>query len=118
MMSGTIRFYHNPRCSKSREVKRILDDNDTDYETVLYLDEPPSKSELLRIAKMVEGGASSLLRIKEAREDGWDHDEDASDETIIAFIAKHPRALQRPIVVDDDNAVVGRPPERVQEILG
>lgn len=116
-MGPTIRLYHNPQCTKSRQAKKILDEKELDYETVLYLDKPPSFEQLQHIAKWVDGGAEAMLREKEAREAGWDPRADHDERMILEFIAKNPRALQRPILVRGDDAVVGRPPERIERLL-
>ncbi len=116
-MGPTIRLYHNPRCTKSRQAKKILDEKELDYETVLYLDDPPSLEQLQHIAKWVQGGAAAMLRLQDARAAGWDEQAGHDEKKILEFIVEHPHVLQRPILVRGDEAVVGRPPERIERLL-
>lgn len=116
-MAQSMRFYHNPSCSKSRQAKKILDEQGAEYETVLYLKDPPSLSELKKIAKALDEEPQVMLRAKEAREAGWGPKPDHSTTDLLTFIAENPKVLQRPILLKGDRAVVGRPPERVQELI-
>jgi arsenate reductase (glutaredoxin) len=110
-------LYHNPRCSKSRAAKQILDTTGTAYDTVLYLENPPGKDTLLRIARALEH-PRTLLRMKEARAAGGRDTDDADDpETVAAFLAAHPHAMERPVIVTGTHAIVARPPERIHDIL-
>jgi len=112
-MSVTI--YHNPKCSKSRQTLALLQEHGVEPTIVEYLSTPPSAAELKKILKMMGKGPRDVLRSKEAREEGIDKSLDGDD--LIAAIAAHPRALERPIVVKGDKAALGRPPESVLEII-
>lgn len=112
------RFYHKPTCSKSRETKKLLDENGVGYDTILYIENPPSYDELKDIAgNLTNATVQDLLRPKEAKEAGWGKGKDASDDEVLRFLAAHPTALQRPIVVKDGKAVLGRPVEDVKKLL-
>ncbi len=118
-MSLTI--YHNPRCSKSRETLRLLRESGIDHAIVEYLSEPPSAERILHLAALLGVPVAELLRRGEheftAAQDLPDIDD---DEALAAWIARNPKVLQRPIVVDDEanRAVVGRPPSNVLELTG
>ncbi len=115
----SLKFYHNPRCSKSRATKALLDERALDYETVLYLETPPDTDELARIIKMLGlGSARDLMR---KGEDAYTdlglaavEDEDA----LIVAMSEHPRLIERPIVIKGDRAAIGRPLEAIIGILG
>lgn len=114
---AALTFYHKPTCSKSREMKRVLDDAGVGFDTVLYIEEPPSRTELERIADGLEDATlADLMRPKEAKEAGWNGD--ASDRNaVLSFLCEHPEALQRPIVVKGARAIIGRPTENVERFL-
>jgi arsenate reductase len=112
-MSVTI--YHNPKCSKSRQTLALLQENGVEPTIVEYLSTPPSAAELKKILNKMGKGPRDVLRAKEAREEGIDKSLDGDD--LIAAIAAHPRALERPIVVKGDKAALGRPPESVLDII-
>ncbi len=113
----TVTIYHNPRCSKSRQTLNLLKERGLEPEVIEYLKAPPEPSELKRIIAMLGITAHELLRRgeKEYRELGLgpDHDE---DELIQAMI-RHPRLIERPIVIAGAQARLGRPPENVMDIL-
>ena len=115
-MSKVI-IYHNPRCSKSREALKLLEEQGADVEMVKYLDTPPSKEELKSLLKMLGVSARELMRTKEAiyKELGLGDVED--EEKLIEAMVEHPRLIERPIVIKDGKAVIGRPPQRVIELL-
>ncbi|MBW3582921.1 MAG: arsenate reductase family protein [Euryarchaeota archaeon] len=112
-----LTLYHKPTCSKSREAKRILDESGIPYDVVLYMEDPPSLEDLQAIAKKLDGEPKELMRPKEAIEAGFEMDRGHSDDDVLAFVAKHPAALQRPIVVTPDRAVIGRPTEKVEDLV-
>lgn len=111
-----VTIYHNPRCSKSRQTLELVREQGVEPEIVEYLDTPPSAAELKAILAKLGKSAADIVRKKEAVEEGIDVaalDEDA----LISALAAHPRAIERPIVVNGDKAAMGRPPESVLEIL-
>ena len=114
---GKITIYHNPRCSKSREALGLLEEQGADVEVVKYLDTPPSKEELKSLLKMLGISARELMRTKEViyKELGLKEVED--EEKLIEAMVEHPRLIERPIVIKDGIAVIGRPPQKVIELL-
>jgi len=111
----TVKIYHNPRCSKSRQTLALLQDNGVEPEVVEYLTTPPSAAELKDVLAKLGLGPKDVLRTKEAKEEGIDPALDG--DALIEAIARHPRTLQRPIVVKGAKAAMGRPPESVLDIL-
>ncbi len=115
-----ITIYHNPRCSKSRKTLELIENAGVRPTVVRYLEEPPGADRIRELASTIGGPVSDLLRRNEDEfrraTDLPDLDDEAS---LAAWLARHPRVMQRPIVIDDDAgvAVIGRPPENVQEIL-
>ena len=110
-----VTIYHNPKCSKSRQTLAILQKNGVEPEVVEYLSAPLNAAKLKSILCKLGVAPCHILRSKEAKEEGIEQLLDGND--IIAAIASHPRAMQRPIVVKGNKAVIGRPPENVLEIL-
>ena len=117
-MSLTI--YHNPRCSKSRKTLEIIRDAGVTPRVVEYLDEPPAAERIIELAGLIGVPVSALIRHNEACfKDAQDLPDPSDDAALAAWVTHHPRALQRPIVVDDSRkrAIVGRPPENVTDLL-
>ena len=116
----TITIYHNPRCSKSRKTLEIIENAGVEPQVVRYLDEPPDADRIRELAAAIGVPVSDLLRRNEDEyRTANDLPEQDDDGPLAAWLARHPRVLQRPIVIDDDAgvAVIGRPPEAVAEIL-
>ncbi len=113
-MSVTI--YHNPRCSKSRQTLGLLQEKGIDPKIVEYLADPPSAVELKRVLGLLGKNPRDILRKKEAKEAGLD-DPTLSDDDLIERMVANPVVIERPIVVTENKAALGRPPECVLEIL-
>src|SRR5690606_32882410 len=112
-----MKIYHNPRCRKSREGLQILEDSKEDFEVVLYLEKPPSGKELKSIIKKLGITPRELVRTGEA---DWKENfkgKDLTDDEIITAMVSYPKLIERPIVVKGNQAVVGRPPEKIKELL-
>jgi len=105
-------YYHNPKCSKSRQGLALLQEQGLDFEIRLYLNVPLSSEELQLLLKNHQ--RSDLIRKKEATQLGISLDLD--DERLIQAIISHPRILQRPLLVNGTQSVIGRPPEKLLEI--
>jgi len=112
----TVTIYHNPRCSKSRQTLALIEENGVTPVIVDYLTTPPTADELRDILAKLGLTAKDITRKKEAKEEGLDLDE-LDNDGLIEQLALHPRAIERPIVVNGDNAAMGRPPESVLDIL-
>ena len=112
------RLYHNPRCSKSRGALELLRERGVEPHVVAYLDTPPSEDELRQLLAMLGLPARDLLRTGESEYAALGLDDPSlPDDRIIAAMAAHPRLMERPVFVHGDRAVIGRPPERVFELL-
>ena len=112
----TVTIYHNPRCSKSRATLQLLLGRGIEPRVVEYLKTPPDEQELRSILAMLGLRPRQLLRPAEAKAAGLD-DPALDDDALIRGMLKHPSAIERPIVVTGDRACIGRPPERVLELL-
>ena len=109
-------IYHNPRCSKSRATLALLEQHGIQPRIIEYLKDAPSADEIRALLKKLKLGARDLVR------KGEDVYKDlklaeASDDKLIAAMAKHPILIERPIVVNGAKAALGRPPENVLDIL-
>jgi len=113
-----LTLYHNPRCSKSRSALELLEARGLTPTIVRYLETPPSAAELGALLDKLGLSPRQLLRTgeEEFKSLGLDNPELGGRQLIEAMVA-HPRLIERPILVAGDRAVVGRPPERVLEIL-
>jgi arsenate reductase len=103
----TIRIFHNPRCSKSRATLALLQERGLEPEITLYLETPPDAGELRSI---LNAGESEYL------DQGLD-DETLSEDALIAAMVNSPRLIERPIVLANGRAAIGRPPESVLDIV-
>ena len=117
-MSDNITIYHNPRCSKSRATLELLKTSGRDPQLVEYLKEPPTAETLDDILDLLGMEPRDLMRKKEKeyREAGLDNP-DLGRKELIAAMVEHPRLIERPIVIANGKAAIGRPPEKVLEIL-
>ena len=111
-------IYHNPRCSKSRQTLALLQEQGIEPEIILYLEDTPSTADLKRLLNKLGMPARALLRKGESayKEHGL-ADASISDDAIIRAMRQSPKLIERPIVVKDQIAVLGRPPENVLQIL-
>ena len=117
-MKEDIKIFHNPRCSKSRQTLELLHTNSAQPEIIEYLKTPPDVAELGQILDMLGLEPRQLMRTHEAeyKDNGLD-DESLSREDLIQAMVKYPKLIERPIVINNGKAVIGRPPEKVLEIL-
>lgn len=117
----SITIYHNPRCSKSRKTLELLQQAGITPAIVEYLKSPPDAATTLRNAQLIGVSVADLLR---RGEDEFKQADDLpgldDDAALAAWLERHPRVLERPIVVDEhgNRAVLGRPPENVLELVG
>lgn len=114
----TAKIYHNPRCSKSRATLALIEQRGVEPEIIEYLKTPPSEDELRRVLKLLQIGPRDIMRKGEAayREQGLD-DPGLSDDELIAAMINTPILIERPIVLANNKAALGRPPESVLDIL-
>jgi len=113
----SITLYHNPRCSKSRATKELLEKRGVAFEEIHYLKTPPSKETLQAILKMLGFSARELMRTKEEVYKELGLQEVTQEEKLIEAMVQHPKLIERPIVIKEDRAVIGRPIENVEALL-
>lgn len=112
-----IKIYHNPLCSKSREAKQLLESKNMEFEIIEYIKHPISKAELKQIIEQLDIQPIELVRQKEAIWKDNFKDKNLSDDEILDAMIEHPRLMERPIIVIDDKAVIGRPTSLILNIL-
>ena len=112
------KILHNPRCSKSRETMKLLKDRGVEPEVIEYLKDVPDSSELRDIIEMLGVSPREIMRTKEKvyKELGLD-DPDLNNNMLIEAMVDHPVLIERPIVIANGKAAIGRPPQKVLEIL-
>jgi len=110
-------IYHNPRCRKSRDGVAILENMNIPFKTRLYLDEPLSKVELVSLLSLLKLPAKELLRTQEAVYKQTYKGKELTEEEAIEAMVLHPKLIERPIVVNGKNAVIGRPPENIHALF-
>lgn len=113
-----IQILHNPRCSKSRQTLALLEEKGIEPEIIKYLDTPPTAAELKEILQKLKLSARDLLR---KGEDDYKAlnlaDTSLTEDQLIEAMVSHPKLIERPIVIKDGQAKIGRPPESVLDIL-
>ena len=112
-----MKIYHNPKCSKSRQAKQALDQNNISYDTHLYLDDPLSEKDLESLLKKLKLSIKDIIRTKEAIWKENFKDKEFTDSQLVEIVTKNPRLLERPIIDHNDFAVVARSDDKITEIL-
>lgn len=112
-----MKIYHNPRCRKSRETLQLIEAKGAEVEIIEYLNDIPSVAELKEILGKLNMKASEIVRKGEAIYKEQFKGKDLSEEEWIKALVENPKLIERPIVVKGDKAVLGRPPENVEELL-
>ncbi|EOL9137603.1 arsenate reductase [Enterobacter hormaechei subsp. steigerwaltii] len=118
-MTDAVKIYHNPRCSKSRDTLSLLKSNGIEPEVVLYLETPPDAQTIRQLLKMLNmGSARDLMRQKEDLYKSLTlNDTTLTEDRLIQAMVDNPKLIERPIVVANGKARIGRPPEDVLEIV-
>ncbi len=117
-MSSKSRLYHNPQCSKSSGALALLQARGVVLQIIHYLQEAPSIDELRDLLQLLGTGPRSMLRTSEPEYGQLGlNDSSLDDDALVAAMHAHPRLIERPIFVHRGRAVIGRPPERVLELL-
>jgi len=113
------KLYHNPRCSKSRQAKKLLEENEVSFETILYLVNPLKENELEKILNNLPTKPKSLVRIKEKlfKELAINSESLAEIKFVAKLLANNPKLMERPLLTTTNNAIIGRPPESFLEII-
>ena len=114
----SVEIYHNPRCSKSRQTLSLLEEKGIEPTITKYLDTPPDIATLTGILKMLNMEPRDLMRKNEKEYKELDlNNPDLSRDDLIKAMVENPKLIERPIVIKDGKAALGRPPEQVLEIL-
>ncbi|MFQ3240058.1 MAG: arsenate reductase [Olleya marilimosa] len=112
-----IKIYHNPRCSKSRQGLKLLEDSNQPFEVIKYLDNPLTTKELKDILSLLDIKPIDLVRKTEAIWKENYKDKTLTDAQVIEALINNPKLIERPIVTNKNKAVVGRPTEKITTIL-
>ena len=115
-MSKVI-IWHNPRCSKSRNAVALLEEQGVEMEIVKYLDTPPKRVKLEAVLEMLELSAKGLMRSKEEIYKELGIKDITDEDTLISLMLANPKLIERPIVIKDGKAAIGRPIENIIELL-
>lgn len=112
-----MKIYHNPRCSKSRQTLALIQESGVEPEIILYLNDTPDKEELAALLKKLDMKAEQIVRKGEAIYKEKYKGKKLSNDEWIAAMVEYPKLIERPIVVQGDAAVLGRPPENVKLLM-
>jgi arsenate reductase len=112
-------LFHNPRCTKSRTAKQLLDDRGVVYQTVEYLKAPPGRAELERIIELIEDPPAKLVRTGDPKfkELGLAKGDYVEADAVVGLLVEHPELMERPILLTDDAAAIGRPTENIEKLI-
>jgi len=114
---ANVTIWHNPRCGKSRDGVKLLEEKGIDAEVIKYLDTPPTKEELAALLKMLGITARELMRTKEAIYKELNLKEVTDEDQLIEAMVNNPKLIERPIVIKEGKAAIGRPIENIIELL-
>lgn len=112
-----LKIYHNPRCAKSREGLALLESSGQEFEVIEYLKNPPSYMQLAAVIGKLGIHSIELVRKNEKI---WKENykgKALSDEEVVQAMVDNPKLIERPIVIHDNAAVIGRPPEKIKEFI-
>ncbi|AJR04311.1 arsenate reductase (glutaredoxin) [Siansivirga zeaxanthinifaciens] len=112
-----IKIYHNNRCTKSRNGLALLEASGKEFEVIKYLENVPTKAELENIVKLLKIKPIDLVRKNEAVWKSDFKDKHLNDNQIIEAMINNPKLIERPIVINNDKAVIGRPTEIIETII-
>lgn len=115
-----IQIYHNKRCTKSNQALNYLKEKgvrDEDIDVVLYLDNPITKETAEQLVGLLSGNLDELIRKPDAKQLGIEIPKTLTEEWVVENIVKTPKIMQRPIILANGKAVIGRPTEKIDDIL-
>ena len=113
-----VTIYHNPRCTKSRQAMQVVEELGADVDVVRYLETPPDAATLRAIVDKLEDDPADLVRREHWSDLGVTADDLSTSDGVVDVLVAHPQLLQRPLLVTPDRAIIGRPTERVRDLLG
>ena len=114
-----ITIYHNPHWGSSRNALAVAEDEGIEYEVVLYIKEPPDKDTLEKIVSGLEDPVEDLVR-KDSKFKKLELDPDDfvnNPQSVVEILVKHKQLLQRPVIVNGDKAIIGRPKDRIADFI-
>jgi len=114
---ANVTIWHNPRCSKSRNAVTLLEEKGIEADVVKYLETPPTKEELVAVLKMLGLSARELMRTKEDIYKELNLKDETDEEKLIEAMVENPKLIERPIVIKDGKAAIGRPIENIIDLL-
>lgn len=112
-----MKYYHNPRCAKSREGLKLLAEKGIEPEVIEYMKDPLTPGELTEVLSQLGISAGELIRRNEKLWKEEFRDKELTDEELVLLMIENPRLMERPILVNGDRAAVGRPPEKLLDIV-
>lgn len=112
-----ITIWHNPRCKKSRDALKLLEEKNLDIKIVKYLEQTPNEQEIKDVLLMLGIAAKDLIRTKEAIYKEHDLKNVKNEEELIKAMVNNPKLIERPVVIKDGDAVIARPKENIQKLF-
>lgn len=112
-----MKIYYNPRCSKCRETLKLIEQQGKKAEIVDYLNHPPTVETLKQIVRMLGISPLELVRKKETLYLNHFRHQHLNDDEWLKVMSEHPQLIERPIVLEGKKAIIGRPPEKVLDLL-
>ncbi len=112
-----IKIYHNPRCKKSREGLAIIENSERPFEIIKYVEHTLSKEDIRAILDILKIPPTDLIRKGEAVWKEHYKGKELSENEVIEAMVKHPKLIERPIVINNNKGIIGRPPENIKSIL-
>jgi len=112
-----IKIWHNPKCSKSREAMAILEENNCESEVIKYLEQTPSEDEIKETLKMLSLSARELMRTKEELYKELNLENENDEDKLIEAMAKNPSLIERPVLIKNNKAIIGRPTSIIGDFI-
>jgi arsenate reductase len=112
-----ITIWHNPKCSKSREAMEILKSGGYETSVVKYLEDSPAEMQIREVLKMLGVSARELMRTKEELYTELNLADELDEDKLILAMVKHPKLIERPVIIKGDRAIIGRPTEKIIKFL-
>lgn len=112
-----IKIFHNNRCSKSRSGLQILEESGTEFEIIKYLEDIPTEAELKKIIELLNIAPIDLVRKNESIWKSNYKNKLMTDDEIVTAMVNNPKLIERPIVINGKKAVIGRPPEKILDVI-
>ncbi len=112
-----VTIWHNPKCAKSREALKLLEGKGDKIEVVKYLDEPKTREKIVKLLGLLKISARELMRTKEDIYKELGLAKESDENKLIDALVAHPKLIERPILIEGNKAIIGRPVEKVIEFL-